>query len=742
MKLSEYPRPPEDTGIGIHWAPGPAASVGLGEVKDFWIPELKAMGVKSVKLLHDGGLNVAEAFLENGIMPIVRIYRYQPNSEDPEEGTLSERELAIVKEFVDAGVKYIEFNNEPNLSTEWKDKKKPPNAEEIVARNAIKDMEAIIKLGGYPAIPALSVGCNWDLIGSIIEQGGKDLLDGPVWIAIHNYDLNHPLDYPYDEVNQTGKEITPEEYVAYGRSAWTGPTWGKRSLEFVNEQRKEGKNPGFTIMDDHSCWLAYERFAELSRKHLGRVLPILSTENGPIVGEDSDPRYPTTTKELHKEKVLQMARAMMGTSTEHDAAPPYYFNTSFWLLASSQLRTVGWETHSWYSVIWPGGRLPVVEALKEEPKQPRKLAGEEKTEGGETHLMLRSGKLGSIKGHVENGAGLRVILRNSTTTETTCDEEGNFGFANLHQGEYVVEIPEKGLSQKVEVQGGVTISVEFEISAPVSPAEEQPEQPEKPEEGPKPPEPQEPVHEPEGPQEPTHGPEEPQEEHNAEEEEHPSEKWTFNVEQGGVGPGFGVIRCSVEGRKGVKIRVWTDGWDGMVQESGSKPEYGPYACELSPLGSGKYYLSADELGVEKIPINLDGVHVVWVTFRPETEKPREQPEEPRERGKGTPHATVVHEERKGKLYLFLAEVPLQKSDLLSMMNYISRFSPEVGDNLEEAGKAENVLVISSAPDEPLRQILESEGAKVCFASPPFSETLEKAISLGEALVFCGGGQDT
>lgn len=722
MKLSEYPRPPEDTGIGIHWAPGPAASVGLGEVKDFWIPELKAMGVKWVKLLHDGGLNVAEAFLENGITPIVRIYRYQPNSEDVEEGTLSERELAIVKEFVDAGVRYFEFNNEPDLSTEWKDKKKPPNAEEIVARNAIKDMEAIIKLGGFPAIPALSVGCKWDLIGAIIEQGGKHLLEGPVWIAVHNYDMNHPIDYPYDEVNQAGKEITPEEYIAYGRTAWTGPTWGKRTLEFVNEQRKEGKNPGFTIMDDHSSWLAYEWLANLSKKHLGRVLPILSTENGPIIGEDSDPRYPTTTKDLHKEKVLQMVRIMMGTSEEHNPAPDYYFNTAFWLLASSQLRTVGWETHSWYSVIWPGGRLPVAEALKREPKQPRKLPSEEEPEPEKTSIVLRSKHLGTVRGHVENGAGLKVVLRNSITLETACDESGNFAFEGVPSGKYTIELPEKGMGQVVEVPDGDTVSVEFQLPEPAEPEEEHTEEPSKPEEEPKPVEPEEPEHK--------------TEEETPEEHPQPIERWTYKVEQTGIGPGFGVIRCSVKGRKGVKIRVWADGWSGETVESGSKPEYGPYACELSPLGSGRYYLSAEELGIDRIIVNLDGVHVVWVTFAPAQAEP-EKEEKLEDEEKSTP-VSPVHGPAKEELYLFLAEVPIQKSDLLMLMNYISKFSPKVGDSVEEAGKSEKVVVISGSVDDALRQILEGEGAKVCFASPPFSDNLEKALSSGKCTAFCEG----
>ncbi len=73
------------------------------------------------------------------------------------------------------------------------------------------------------------------------------------------------------------------------------------------------------------------------------------------------------------------------------------------------------------------------------------------------------------------------------------------------------------------------------------------------------------------------------------------------------------------------------------------------------------------------------------------------------------------------------------------MNYISKFSPRVGDSIEEAGNAEKVIVVSDSQDETLKQILESDGAKVCFASPPFSENLGKAVSSEEADIFCKGG---
>jgi len=74
MELHEYPRPVNDTGIGIHWTVGYATAVGINRIQEFWLPELKAMGVKWVKIFnHDGALDFCELLLAEGMMPIVRI---------------------------------------------------------------------------------------------------------------------------------------------------------------------------------------------------------------------------------------------------------------------------------------------------------------------------------------------------------------------------------------------------------------------------------------------------------------------------------------------------------------------------------------------------------------------------------------------------------------------------------------------------------------------------------------------
>ena len=352
MDLRDYPRPLNDTGIGVHWSAGYPVTSGLGLIKDTWLPELLALGVKWVKIARgDGGVAFDELLLANGIMPIVRLYRPQPNP-----GTLDENQVRQLKEHVAAGVRYFEFNNEPDLGHEWANSALAPNGPEVVARNAIQDMETILAAGGYPGIPAVAVGCRWDLVGEICRQGRRDIFREGVWQAMHNYSLNHPLDYPYDAGNQQGAPYTQEFYDGVAARQGSVDGWGGRSLEQVNRERRDHSNPGATAYADPSCWRAYERFDQLIRAQIGRSLPILGTEDGYIVGERFDPRYPATTPDLHLAQTLEACRSLMGSSTRYERAPDWFFCSAFWLLGNYALGHYAqeWEGAAWYSPKWPG----------------------------------------------------------------------------------------------------------------------------------------------------------------------------------------------------------------------------------------------------------------------------------------------------------------------------------------------------------------------------------------------------
>ena len=632
MDLRDYPRPKGDTGIGVHWSPAFPNAVGLGQIRDFWLPELQALGVKWVKLArHDGGLELAELLLKHDIMPIVRLYRLQPNP-----GTLDEMTLRAVKDYVSAGVRYFEFNNEPDLGVEWQNARVPSDAMAIVAGNAILDMEAILAAGGYPGVPAVAVGTKWDLVGEICRLGRRDLLAQPVWQAIHNYSLNHPLDYPYDTGNQKGAAYTQDFYNRLASEQWEGRAWGELSLEQVNQERREHKNPGATAFDDPSCWRAYERYDNLIRAQIGRSLPILATENGYAVGERFDPRYPATTPQLHGAQTLEACRCMMGSSTRFDHAPDFYFCTAYWLLANYNLGSwaAEWEGQAWYSGRWPGGRLPAIEALKAEPKQARPWRGDGGIAGrvggavrggvGATVKLERADgwvattQIGTderyeiidvplasyrisivearqsqdvtptneqpsvtvnfdlsgvalafeksiVRGRVTGGAGQTLRLTRDDdgwTQDLIVPAGGLYRFTGLRAGVYTLALVGTEI-----VQGDIVLDGRDELTVDLA-----------------------------------------------------ALGWGWEITDGGVSPGFGVVRCRVTGRMDQAVRLWTAGWEGNAQRTGSKREYGPDVCEFAPLGAGRYQVQID--GVDVVAdVLVDGSRVTWLTFTEGTPAP-------------------------------------------------------------------------------------------------------------------------
>jgi hypothetical protein len=443
MELHEYPRPANDTGIGVHWSPGYATAVGMNRIREFWLPELKAMGVKWVKIFnHDGALDFAELLLAEGIMPVVRIYRPTPNP-----SRLGVKEVVQIDAFLRTGVRYFEFNSEPDQDAEWRGGRMPANAIDLVVENTIANLETILERGGMPGIPAVSNGSRWDLIGKIIAHGRKDLFSGPVWQAVHNYARNRPLDYPYDIGNQEGAAYTYRFYQVVLNEGWGENAWRGRTLEDVNRLRRDRSAPGATIADDPACWLGYEHFDTRIRNHLGRSLPILSTECGYLVGEDLDPRYPATTPDLHMAQTLEACRIMMGTSQRFKAAPDYYFCTAFWVLANAGLGSTSswWENHAWYSERWPGGALPVVWALKSEPKVARRVQA------------LDEGELVTLVGTVAHADQHRTVVLERNGVERArveLDAQSRYQIKGLLPGRYQVRLPGTGVEQAIELSPG------------------------------------------------------------------------------------------------------------------------------------------------------------------------------------------------------------------------------------------------------------------------------------------------
>jgi len=379
MELNEFKRPPNDNGCGVHWS---LSVYEWGKTNwDFWAEQLKAMKIKWVKIMDDGGgsgLRLARRLVDMEIMPVVRFYWPHQNP-----GRIGSRGGDAVKKYREAGVYYFEVNNEPDLSLEWEGGVRPDNWLDQVVDNYIADADVILNLGGYPAVPAFGVGTNRDPFMGIVDRGRQDILDGGAWAALHNYCLGRPLAYPNDAVNLTGQPLTEEEWEAAG-GIWA---W-EMGVDAVNAARRAGADPEASILTDSTCFRAFEQLNDTIVNAIGHSIPILTTEGGYNVGQRAgttygdDARYPKPTPQRCSELNLAMYRFMQGEATIlGQRVPEYYFAVMSWLIAA-QIMGIGappaenqgpWFSHK-YDAEWGlNGEMPLVQMLKDEkPARPLK----------------------------------------------------------------------------------------------------------------------------------------------------------------------------------------------------------------------------------------------------------------------------------------------------------------------------------------------------------------------------------
>lgn len=444
MRIQDFPRPNHDNRRGVHWSA--AVYHPTGAQLDYWISELQAMHIKWVKVMDDSGgssLELCQRLLAAEIMPIVRLYRLEPNP-----GHIGGREEDTVRRLTAAGVRYFETNNEPDLPAEWKDGKMPPNWMEIIIDNFIYDADRIIALGGLPALPAMGIGSERNPIATVIAKGRADLFEKGVWVAIHNYTLNHPLDYPYDLVNQEGVAISQEEYDRLGPWAWEG-----NPRELINEWRRTDKNPGDTLLEDAACFLGVILMDEMIVKTLGRQLPILSTEGGPVIGWKDDRRYPRVDPRTHAEWIVAINDFMQGNRAIHGyRCPNSYFTMCHWLIANYRLGFMapGWESQSWYSDWWNAdfnlkGALPVVAAVKAMPN----------IVDNRTAAVVIGHLVRADTGEPLPDLPVELMAQEQIVAATTSAADGAFRLPAPAPGVYDLAVPPRGI-----VRRGVVADVE------------------------------------------------------------------------------------------------------------------------------------------------------------------------------------------------------------------------------------------------------------------------------------------
>ncbi|NIP86283.1 MAG: hypothetical protein GTO03_12235 [Planctomycetales bacterium] len=224
--------------------------------------------------------------------------------------------------------------------------------------------------GGHPSLPPPAGGGTLDdlvflrrFLDGVRARGQAHLLPG-AWMAVHNYFLNHPLDYPTDPVNVRDVLLTEAEIAER--------TLTPEQVEAINHARIIAKFPrelggywvGNSIDLDSNAFRKFEAYANIFYRRFGYYLPVISTEGGAVIGSAEDPRYPPVREEDLTALTLGAYHAML------DDAPAYFLAHMPWLLANSagEHFDARFEGAAWYKDR-RGNVLPVVEALKADPRK-------------------------------------------------------------------------------------------------------------------------------------------------------------------------------------------------------------------------------------------------------------------------------------------------------------------------------------------------------------------------------------
>ncbi len=215
-----------------------------------------------------------------------------------------------------------------------------------------------------------------------------------------------------------------------------------------------------------------------------------------------------------------------------------------------------------------------------------------------TQHAAQAAREGVVSGTIANGGGRTVRLLRppaaDAVAQTQAAEPGSYRFEKLAAGTYTVQVLEAAAGSAVVVeQADVVVDGVGAVVVDLALAQPQPV--------------------------PT------------------GLRWS--VEDGGEQPGSSVVRCRVEGGAGRAVSLWTWGWGGITQVAGSKPEYGPDACEFAPLGPGLYFVELEEPAAEGVAaqtvraeVNLAANRVAWVRFEPAVRTAPESEIQPPGRG--------------------------------------------------------------------------------------------------------------
>lgn len=271
MELQDWPRPPGDNGLGMHFLAG--GYYDEAEL-DKQIARLQELHVKWATVVYtdENHLEIAaRKFSEAGIYVVWRktIRPYQRYSSWG-------RDIDIIKKY---GLPpYMQLYNEPELSAEWDDK--PEDMNQYFA-NLLAAAKDVYNAGGYPGIQFLDPDLLRRFIDEIYARQGQAMFKRMFFIP-HAYGLNHPPNYQEDENGALG----------------------------------------------------FRTFATIFFKRLGYVPPFIVGEGGWKVGSAEDNRFPAVSEELHRDYTLAVFDWFRTGKLSHGGSlPDYLFAFNMWMLA-------------------------------------------------------------------------------------------------------------------------------------------------------------------------------------------------------------------------------------------------------------------------------------------------------------------------------------------------------------------------------------------------------------------------
>lgn len=306
--------------------------------------EMQAGWVKLVAADEEYLSHIPE-LLAVGITPIIRIYREQLGGQPADA-----RAYESIRRYINAGARWFELWNEPNLGNEWpghlSGSLDPNNTGVYIGPLMDSWMDwawRVTEMGGYPAFIALTEASEmpqatipWltNMMAYLRDNHYdrfRHVLANGLWLATHPYIYNHF----YQEVPGGG----PLSARQPDRQNATEGYW---HFEYPADPICQNDDPGRTVWggtprtpygDPIGLTAVGQAFMDLLRRFFGGgIVPVVGTEGGiwpwPGPGEPAridDNRYPGVTWHSHAEAIVAMFNWIAS-----GAAPPWFFGVTLW----------------------------------------------------------------------------------------------------------------------------------------------------------------------------------------------------------------------------------------------------------------------------------------------------------------------------------------------------------------------------------------------------------------------------